>query len=66
MNDQTTTADATASRGLASRKFILAMASLASLSAMLWFGRIDGSLFITGMTVIVGGYLTANVAQNKV
>lgn len=48
---------------LTSRKFLLACAALVSLDVLLWFGKIDGSLYITGLLATVGAYLTANVAQ---
>jgi hypothetical protein len=48
---------------LTSRKFLLAVLSLACLFVLCWFRRIDGALFVTGLTVTVGAYLTANVAQ---
>jgi hypothetical protein len=45
-----------------SRKFLLACAALISLDCMLWFGKIDGSLWLTGLLATVGSYLTANYA----
>lgn len=48
---------------LLSRKFILAVLALLSLDVLLWFGKIDGSLYITGLIATVGAYLTANVTQ---
>lgn len=51
---------------LTSRKFLLAAASLVALAVLCWFRRIDGALFVTGLTVTVGAYLTANIAQKKV
>ena len=50
---------------LTSRKFILAVLALLVLAALCWFRRIDGAQFITGLTVTVGAYMTANWAQRK-
>ena len=47
---------------LLSRKFLLTCAALISLDCMLWFGKIDGSLWLTGLVATVGSYLTANYA----
>ena len=53
------------SRRLTSRKFILACMALLVLAFLCWHRRIDGAQFITGMTVTVGAYMTANWAQKK-
>lgn len=50
---------------LTSRKFIVALLSLAALSVLCWFGKIDGAQFITGLAWTVGAYMTANWAQKK-
>lgn len=50
---------------LTSRKFIVALLSLAALSLLCWFGKIDGAQFITGLAWTVGAYMTANWAQAK-
>jgi hypothetical protein len=51
---------------LTSRKFILAVLSLLSASALVWFDKIDGGVFATVMVATVGAYLTANVTQKAV
>lgn len=51
---------------LTSRKFILACASLLSVSLLMWFGKITDGVFATCIVATVGAYLTANVAQTKV
>jgi hypothetical protein len=50
---------------LLSRKFLLAAASLVSLSVLTWFGKIADGVYATGLVATVGAYLTANVAQKK-
>lgn len=50
---------------LTSRKFLLALASLATLAALCYFRRIDGGQFIQGLTVTVGTYMAANWAQKR-
>lgn len=50
---------------LTSRKFILSVLSLACLTALCVFAKIDGAQFITGLSVTVGAYLAANVMQKK-
>ena len=50
---------------LASRKFILAVLSLVSLSVLAWYAKIDDGVYATGLVATVGGYLTANVAASK-
>jgi len=50
---------------LVSRKFILAVLALASLTCLCWFGKIDGGQYITGLAATVGGYLAANVMQKR-
>lgn len=51
---------------LTSRKFLLAVAALVSLSVLCWFGKVDGGQFITGLLGTVGAYLAANVTQKAV
>jgi hypothetical protein len=46
-----------------SRKFILAVLSLLSVSALVWFGKIADGVFATVMVSTVGAYLAANVIQ---
>ena len=50
---------------LASRKFILAVLSLTSLTLLTWFGKIDAGVYATGLVATVGSYLTANVLAAK-
>ena len=49
----------------ASRKFILAVLALASSSALVWFGRIDGGVYSAVVIASVGAYMTANWATAK-
>lgn len=49
-----------------SRKFILAMLSLASASALVWFGRISDGVYSSVVIAAVGAYLAANVGQKAV
>lgn len=51
---------------LTSRKFILAVLALLSLSALCWLGKVDGAQYIAGLLGTVGAYLTANVTQKAV
>ena len=48
---------------LVSRKFLLAVLSLLSVSVLVWFGKIDAGVFATCVVATVGAYLAANVAQ---
>ena len=48
---------------LTSRKFILAVLALISISVLCWFGKIGDGVFATGLVATVGAYLAANVAQ---
>ena len=50
----------------ASRKFILAVLSLVSSSALVWFGRIDGGVYSAVVIASVGAYIAGNVAQKAV
>ncbi len=50
---------------LTSRKFVLAVLSLAVNAALAWFGKIDAGVYATVTVATVGAYLTANVAQKK-
>lgn len=52
-------------RRMTSRKFVLAVLALAALCFLCWHRRIDGAQFITGLTVTVGAYMTANWAQKR-
>ena len=51
---------------LASRKFILAMCSLASAHCLTASGHIAEGVYSAVIIATVGGYLTANVVQKKV
>lgn len=53
-------------KALASRKFILAMASLASATWLTAAGYIADGVYSAVVIATVGGYLTANVVQKKV
>lgn len=48
---------------LTSRKFILAVLSLLSVSVLCWFKRIDAGVYATVVVATVGAYLAANVTQ---
>ena len=47
----------------ASRKFILAVATLVAASVLVWFGRIEALLRRDVVIATVGAYITGNVAQ---
>ena len=49
-----------------SRKFIVAALSLASASALCWYGRIADGVYSAVVIATVGAYLAANVAQKKI
>lgn len=49
---------------LASRKFILSVLSLASLTWLVAAGHIADQVYATGLIVTVGAYLSANVVQD--
>jgi hypothetical protein len=51
---------------LLSRKFILAVLSLLSITVLCWFGKIDAGVFATCLVATVGSYLAANVTQKAV
>ncbi len=46
-----------------SRKFILVAAALASATALVWFGKIDGGVYSAVVIATVGAYIAGNVAQ---
>lgn len=46
-----------------SRKFILAMSTLISVTGLVAFGKIADGVFATVVVATVGSYLAANVAQ---
>lgn len=50
----------------ASRKFILACASLASATALVWLGHISDGVYSAVVIATVGAYLAANVSQKAV
>lgn len=47
----------------ASRKFLLAVATVISASALVGFGLIDDGVYSAVVIAAVSGYFTANVAQ---
>lgn len=49
-----------------SRKFILAVMTLASTTALVYFGHISDGVYSAVTIATVGAYLTANVAQKQV
>jgi hypothetical protein len=48
---------------LTSRKFLLALATLAAASVLLWFGHIEPLVWRDVVIATVGAYITANVVQ---
>lgn len=50
---------------LASRKFILAVLALLSASALVAFRRIDAGVYATVVVAAIGGYLSANVLEQR-
>lgn len=50
----------------ASRKFLLAAATLASATGLVWFGHISDGVYSAVVIASVGAYLTANVGQKMV
>lgn len=48
---------------LSSRKFLLALATLAAASVLLWFGHIEALVWRDVVIATVGAYITANVTQ---
>lgn len=49
-----------------SRKFLLAAATLASVSALVWFGKVDGGVYSAVVIATVAAYVTGNVMQKRV
>ena len=49
-----------------SRKFLLAVLSLASTTYLVWSGHISDGVYSAVTIATVGAYLVANVAQKKV
>lgn len=58
MNEQTL-------QRLLSRKFLLAMASVLSATALVTFARISDGVYSAVMLATIAAYLTANVAQKR-
>lgn len=50
----------------ASRKFLLACASLVSATALVWSGHISDGVYSAVVIATVGAYLVANVGQKAV
>lgn len=48
-----------------SRKYQLSVFIVASLNILVWFGKIDASLYVTALVATAGGYLAANVVEGK-
>lgn len=48
-----------------SRKFILAMLSLASANVLVWFGKIDPGVYSAVLIATVAAYIAGNVAQKR-
>lgn len=53
-------------KNLMSRKFILALASLASATLLNWFGHIADGVYSAVVIATVGAYMAANVGQKVV
>lgn len=60
--DQAPAAEKAPSR-MTSRKFLLALVTLAAASLLLWFGRIEPLVWRDVVIATVGAYITANVTQ---
>jgi len=50
----------------ASRKFLLACASLVSATGLVWMGHISDGVYSAVVIATVGAYLAANVGQKAV
>jgi len=48
---------------LTSRKFLLALVTMAAASLLLWFGHIEQMVWRDVVIATVGAYITANVTQ---
>lgn len=46
-----------------SRKFLLALLTLASATALVWFGRISDGVYSAVVIATVGAYIAGNVVQ---
>ncbi len=46
------------------RKFVLAMTVILTNALLIWLDVIDKGAYVTVVTLISGGYLTANVTQH--
>jgi len=51
---------------LTSRKFIVALLSLASCTWLCWYGRIAEGVYSAVVVATVGAYLTSNVLQKNI
>ncbi len=49
-----------------SRKFLLALFTVASADVLLWFKLLDGSQFVTVVAGVLTAYFAANVTQKMV
>ena len=48
------------------RKFVAALLSCASATALCWFGHVDGGVYSAVMIATMGAYMAANVSQKAV
>jgi hypothetical protein len=55
--------DRTLLNRIGGRKFIVALASIASASLLVWLGRIDAGVYSVVMVATAGAYMAANVTQ---
>lgn len=46
-----------------SRKFVLAVMAIQTVSALVWFGKIDAGVYSAVMIAVIGAYFAANVTQ---
>lgn len=58
-----TAADSTQPSRYASRKFVLALFAIVSATALVGFGKIEGTIYSAIMMAALGAYSVANVAQ---
>ena len=49
-----------------SRKFIVSICSLISVTGLCWFGHIDDGVYSAVVIATVGAYITGNVMQKNI
>jgi uncharacterized membrane protein len=50
---------------LGGRKFLIALLSIISNSLLVWFSKIEPSVYSTVTIAVVGGYIVGNVVQKN-